>query len=928
MTVATLVRRAALVLIAASPLLPFAVSLAADDADLFGAASIAPNVLIGFDTSSSMSEIMYPPALDPADSTCSIFKYVAPNSSPWQSNGSGEGNKNDQNGRSIHWKCDDKTKHCRFKIDQAHANFVQTGTYNCPGGGTAEEGYVQRKLCGKTRRLYVDPRNWCDGFDTMHSEEWLEWYFSPAADPYILWDESNTSTDVNMIDANRNGYDPYDGSRYPAYKRSRMTSARKVARQVIFETNSDCAEGTGPSCTQFEDRVRFGIGEFGRDKHGGYVSSPIDDYSNNRTHLANTLENMVQNDSTPAAEAVFRWYTYFMSRNTTHLPVGKNGSTKFPVYQYNTTNGDPGSAPPQPVSAACQKNFLIYISDGAANGDDFTGTGSRREGFADFKSKLIGDYYPLGGPADEVEEGCPAPPGPTNCLKGGTRYVDDIAYFMNTKDFAPNLANDQTIDVYTVAFAQSPTSDGGALLHNAGTRGGGVGYFGDQADQLAAALTNALTDIIDKSSKSFASASVPASRTSVGDNFYSTYFVASETEPLWEGHLKAFQINGAGDLLDASGYCLNASVDNDPPPCNTTGTLRQDTAPDFWDAADEVPAPASRNLYFGRGDATLYDRPPEWIDTEVTAADLGLVAGDLTPSPNDTASDLDELAEFIVNFFRGCEFGTDCTTRASAILGDIFHSNPVVVGSPSAPINEASYKTFATGKRTRDRVIYAGANDGFLHAFHAGDWQTDDGGSPPQPLVPPRHDTGTGLELFGFMPSLVQKNAKNLAPNPGVPHVFYGVDGPPAVADAWIYRDFTQSGDPLVPLATMDDKVADQWRTVLVGGYRQGGRGYYALDVTDPASSDYPGYLWEFPCDLDDCASSSNPGTAALDGYTAQGWGEPVITRVRVASESGTDLRCGLFRGGRPELELQLRLGSGCHGPARPRDLHGGPHHR
>ncbi len=90
----------AFVLLLGALFLP-ASALAQDDADLFGGGSIPPNVLLGFDTSVSMAEIMYPPAFDPADSTCSIFNMVAPNSSPWQGNTNGSGTKNDQSGRSI-----------------------------------------------------------------------------------------------------------------------------------------------------------------------------------------------------------------------------------------------------------------------------------------------------------------------------------------------------------------------------------------------------------------------------------------------------------------------------------------------------------------------------------------------------------------------------------------------------------------------------------------------------------------------------------------------------------------------------------------------------------------------------------------------------------------------------------------------------------
>jgi type IV pilus assembly protein PilY1 len=51
------------------------------------------------------------------------------------------------------------------------------------------------------------------------------------------------------------------------------------------------------------------------------------------------------------------------------------------------------------------------------------------------------------------------------------------------------------------------------------------------------------------------------------------------------------------------------------------------------------------------------------------------------------------------------------------------------------------------------------------------------------------------------------------------------------------------------------------WKTILVGGLNHGGRGYYALDITDPAA---PKALWEF---TDDNL-----------GYT---YGNPVITKLK-----------------------------------------------
>ena len=93
-----------------------------------------------------------------------------------------------------------------------------------------------------------------------------------------------------------------------------------------------------------------------------------------------------------------------------------------------------------------------------------------------------------------------------------------------------------------------------------------------------------------------------------------------------------------------------------------------------------------------------------------------------------------------------------------------------------------------------------------------------------------------------------------------------------------------------------DDNEDKRWRTMIMGGLRNGGSSYYALDVTYPTASvtdtipanePYPAYMWGFPCD--GCASSLNPGTATEKPYMGYTWSEPVITRVRVKSESGAN---------------------------------------
>src|SRR5258707_3042549 len=87
-------------------------------------------------------------------------------------------------------------------------------------------------------------------------------------------------------------------------------------------------------------------------------------------------------------------------------------------------------------------------------------------------------------------------------------------------------------------------------------------------------------------------------------------------------------------------------------------------------------------------------------------------------------------------------------------LGDIFHSNPQLVGEPENVFyyqsNLHGYQGFFTKHQHRRRVLFAGANDGLLHAFDVGVWDRDTtvctGG------LAHCYDFGTGAELFAYVP--------------------------------------------------------------------------------------------------------------------------------------------------------------------------------
>ena len=140
------------------------------------------------------------------------------------------------------------------------------------------------------------------------------------------------------------------------------------------------------------------------------------------------------------------------------------------------------------------------------------------------------------------------------------------------------------------------------------------------------------------------------------------------------------------------------------------------------------------------------------------------------------------------------------------------------------------FTTFQTSIATRTPMVYQAANDGMLHAF----------------------DAANGAERWAYVPSGALAHFPPLAA-PLYTHRFI-VDGTPAVGDV---------------------NFGGAWHTVLVGGLRGGGAGYYALDITSPAAASETDVaakvLWEFP----------NAGTPlAVRNNLGLSFGKPVLVET------------------------------------------------
>ncbi len=162
---------------------------------------------------------------------------------------------------------------------------------------------------------------------------------------------------------------------------------------------------------------------------------------------------------------------------------------------------------------------------------------------------------------------------------------------------------------------------------------------------------------------------------------------------------------------------------------------------------------------------------------------------------------------------RSARLGAIVNSQIALSGGEDFGYEALVdtvnLASP-ASVAGLAYSTYLRAKAGRTRLVLVGANDGMLHGF----------------------DAASGAEKFAFVPRTLLAEAISaidprsvlvrLADQAFAPR-FY-VDGSPWVGDAY---------------------WGGAWRTVVVGTSGVGGKGVFALDISDPEAMSASKVLWD-----------------------------------------------------------------------------------
>jgi type IV pilus assembly protein PilY1 len=178
-----------------------------------------------------------------------------------------------------------------------------------------------------------------------------------------------------------------------------------------------------------------------------------------------------------------------------------------------------------------------------------------------------------------------------------------------------------------------------------------------------------------------------------------------------------------------------------------------------------------------------------------------------------TTASFNARAEKLVEYMRGAvtneePLGEKFQARSiSNLMGTVVNSTPWVQNRPSAlfldymfPSTTASYASFASSNSNRDKMLWVGANDGMLHGFKA----------------------DTGAPVISYVPGLLAPKLKDLATTST--SITAGMDGSPFTGDVVITQ----------PSGT------STWSTYLFSSLGRGGKGMFALDVTNTGKSTTP----------------------------------------------------------------------------------------
>lgn len=704
---------------------------------------------------------------------------------------------------------------CKSAVDSS-------GYYKYPNSYDSGTTYTYLKTINGAPHYYTTTVEWCSQRNTSGSDK----NFGKSG----TCQSKKTST--------------YQYVRYGAFTRVDVVSTNNSYAKASART--DCA---GATCTYAEEMTNFANWyayyrtrmQMMKTAAGRAFSGITDQYRVGFTTISETGatdgSKFLHIDAFNATQKS-SWYSKFYDINPSGSTPLRGALSKVGKIYAGVLGADP-------IQYSCQQNFAILSTDGYWNTGDETSTygpykidGSDVGDQDGSATKPSYDKYAATNTLADIAYyyyHTDLRSGMTNNVPqiGTNDDVDDRAQHQHMTTFTLGLGVDGTltyVDGYKTStsgdyfdikqgtkFWPTPAANSETAiddLWHAAVNGRGTYFSAKDPSSLASGLTKALS-AISISQGSGAAAATSNLEPVAGDNYV---YVASYRTLMWDGDVGAYTIDLSTGAVSATPQWLASSLLNSK----------------IGAAGDSD----TRTIYtfVSNGGANL--KPFTWSDLTATEQSY-FNTNQLTQYASWTAAQIAAATgASLVNYLRGqnrnedqdrpVDYGTYYRLYRDRenVLGDIIHSQPIYVKTPSFNYADNGYSTFKSANASRAATLYVAANDGMLHAF----------------------DADTGNERWAYIPPTVLPNLHKLADSGyGTNHRYY-VDGAPTVGDVCTASCGTGSA---------------VWKTLLVGGLNMGGRGYYALDITDPAN---PKALWNF--------------TSANDANLGYTYGKPLITKL------------------------------------------------
>ena len=699
--------------------------------------------------------------------------------------------------------------------------------------------------------FYIEPKEYCtDSSLTICQSSYAVTHTYPA---YVRYCQTADDADriavvsggdkcqAKFVANVTNGPTSYVYARYGKFRRVDIVSGNTYSKSV---DRIDCA---GAVCSYEEEMTNFAnwyayyrTRMFTMKSAAGQAFATIDNSYrvgfltiNPGSPVAGTKYLKID-DFEPAHKE--SWYKKFYSTDASGGTPLRQALSRVGRHYAGVISGINNGMADDPVQFACQQNFTILTTDGYWNQDagvtigngaignqDNTDSGySKRadgayDGGVDGATDTLADvamYYYKTDLRNSMEDKVPT-----------TSKDKNPAQHMNT--FTLGLGLDGALEYrsdYEVAsegdFAEikqgfldwpKPVADSPSALDDlwhAAVNGRGLYFSAKQPKELISGLRSALAGVSDRTGAAAASATSSPNITQTDNYIFSSTYRSVH----WDGDVQAQTINPTdGTVSEAHVWSAQAQLNSSGRSIVKIDPSSQMIEPFAWDNLS-----AEEKAYFNNKCELLSQCNGFNTDTKAIA----------------------NSGENLLNYLRGQSINSGELAQTEKayrlrthLLGDIVNSAPAYVKQPRFNFIDSvtpNYQAFKTAQADRHGMLYVGGNDGMLHAFN----------------------TTNGAESWAYVPHSVMPNMYKLADkNYGANHQFL-VDGSPQVMDVY-------------------DASTSAWRTILVGGLNAGGRGYYALDVTN---EDNPKALWEF------CHSEAYCSHADADlGFT---YGNPIITKL------------------------------------------------